>query len=92
MDIKPMAVVPTRQQVEYQRMELIGFIHYTVNAFTDREWGEGTESLSIFNPTALDTRQWVQAAKEAGILGIFIEISENSRQETPQLAGGRFIA
>ena len=67
MDIKPMAVVPTRQQVEYQRMELIGFIHYTVNAFTDKEWGEGTESPSIFNPTALDTQQWVQAAKEAGM-------------------------
>ena len=66
MDIKPMAVVPTKQQIRYQRTELIGFIHFTVNTFTDKEWGDGTESPAIFNPSELDARQWAQAAKDAG--------------------------
>ena len=70
-DIKPNRVVPSWQQVEYQRMELIGFIHFTVNTFTDREWGEGTESPEIFNPTELDARQWAQAAKDVG-MGLLI--------------------
>lgn len=70
-DIKPLSVVPTKQQINYQKMELIGFIHFTVNTFTDKEWGEGTESPEIFNPTSLDARQWVQAAKDVG-MGLLI--------------------
>jgi alpha-L-fucosidase len=66
-DIPANAVVPTPQQVAYQQMEVIGFIHYTVNAFTDKEWGDGSESPEIFNPTNLDVRQWVKTAKEGGM-------------------------
>jgi alpha-L-fucosidase len=48
-------------------MELIGFIHFTVNTFTNKEWGYGDESPQIFNPTALDAEQWAQTAKAAGM-------------------------
>jgi alpha-L-fucosidase len=58
---------PSPQQLAWQELEFIGFIHYTVNAFTDKEWGEGTENPAIFNPTQLDTRQWVRVCKEAGM-------------------------
>jgi alpha-L-fucosidase len=37
-----------------------------MNTFTGREWGDGTESPSLFNPARLDTDQWAQAAKDAG--------------------------
>ena len=48
-------------------MELIGFIHFTVNTFTGKEWGYGDESPEIFNPTALDVEQWAQTAQAAGM-------------------------
>ncbi|QHT71220.1 alpha-L-fucosidase [Rhodocytophaga rosea] len=69
-DDKPLvadSVKPSPRQLAYQRMEMIGFAHFTVNTFTDKEWGEGTESPAIFNPTAFDAKQWVQACKDAGI-------------------------
>ena len=57
---------PTRAQLQWQRDELALFLHFGVNTFTDREWGDGKESPSIFNPTKLDARQWARSAKAAG--------------------------
>jgi len=66
-DIDPNGVIPTPRQVEYQQMEFIGFIHFTVNTFTDKEWGYGDESPEIFNPSEFDADQWARAAKHAGM-------------------------
>jgi alpha-L-fucosidase len=60
-------VLPTAEQVAYQQMEMVGFIHFTVNTFTDKEWGYGDEDPSIFNPTELDAEQWVLTAKAGGM-------------------------
>ena len=57
---------PSVAQLNWQRDELALFLHFGVNTFTDREWGDGKESPSIFNPTRLDARQWARAAKAAG--------------------------
>src|SRR4029079_16221002 len=56
---------PTMPQLQWQRDELALFLHFGVNTFSDREWGDGRESPSIFNPGALDARQWARAAKAA---------------------------
>src|SRR5580765_2478008 len=56
---------PSASQLAWQRDELALFLHFGVNTFTDREWGDGKESPSIFNPTALDARQWARTAKAA---------------------------
>lgn len=48
-------------------MELIGFIHFSINTFTDKEWGYGDESPELFNPAELDAEQWAQAASSAGM-------------------------
>jgi len=57
---------PSPSQLLWQRDELAMFIHFGVNTFTDREWGDGTESPTIFAPTALDARQWARTARAAG--------------------------
>lgn len=66
-DITPNAVLPSKEQLAYQQLELVGFIHFTVNTFTDREWGYGDESPELFNPVQLDAEQWARTAKEAGM-------------------------
>jgi alpha-L-fucosidase len=58
--------VPTPAQLEWQRDELALFLHFGVNTFTDREWGDGKEDPGIFAPSALDARQWARAARAAG--------------------------
>lgn len=57
---------PTPQQLRWQQLETTAFIHFTVNTFTGKEWGDGTESPSIFNPVEFDAREMVRILKETG--------------------------
>lgn len=65
-------VVPAPRQLRWQELELTAFFHFGINTFTNREWGDGKEDISIFNPAQLDARQWVRTAKEAGIKQIIL--------------------
>ena len=60
-------VRPSEQQIAWQRLEFTAFFHYGINTFTDREWGLGNENPEHYNPTQLDTDQWCEAIKSAGI-------------------------
>lgn len=57
---------PSPAQLAWQPLETTAFLHFTVNTYTDKEWGDGTESPSIFNPTKFDANQWVTALKAGG--------------------------
>ena len=62
------AVVPSDRQYEWQRKhDVYAFVHFGPNTFTGREWGTGMEDPSVFDPTALDARQWAKALKSAGM-------------------------
>src|SRR3984957_3264811 len=59
-------VKPSPQQIEWQDLEFGVIIHFSTNTFLDREWGDGTASPAVFNPTQFDPDQWMQAIKASG--------------------------
>ncbi|GMH19667.1 hypothetical protein Nepgr_021508 [Nepenthes gracilis] len=63
----PVLPLPNYSQLKWQQREIIMFLHFGVNTFTDSEWGTGKESPAVFNPTHLDAGQWVDVAVDAGI-------------------------
>ena len=65
-------VVPTEGQYNWQQLELTAFIHFGINTFTGREWGDGKEDPALFNPTGLDCEQWVKALKAGGFKMVII--------------------
>lgn len=69
---KAARVVPSERQLRWQALEFQAFVHFGMNTFTDREWGEGTEDPKLFNPTDFDAGQWVEAVQAAGIRGLIV--------------------
>jgi len=68
----PVLPLPTDRQLAWHEMEQYAFVHFTTNTFTDKEWGFGDESESVFNPTAMDVTQWTKTIKEAGLKGLVL--------------------
>jgi alpha-L-fucosidase len=59
-------VKPTPQQTEWQDLEFGVILHFSTNTFLDREWGDGTASPQVFNPSDFNPDQWMRAIKAAG--------------------------
>src|SRR3954452_23119509 len=68
----PAGAVPSARQLAWHDLEFYGFLHFTVNTFTDKEWGYGDEPESVFDPAALDVHQWVRVAQSAGMKGLIL--------------------
>ena len=68
--VLPCGPTPTENQLRWQDMEMYAFIHYSLNTYTDQEWGYGNEDPMLFNPSDLDCRQWARVCKQAGMKGI----------------------
>lgn len=60
------SATPSPSQVRWHREELAMFVHLGMNTMTGREWGTGDEDPALFDPVALDARQWARLARETG--------------------------
>ena len=69
---KPYGAVPSTRQLKWHEIEFYGFLHFTVNTFTDKEWGYGDEKESVFNPTAFDADQIVSSCATSGMKGLIL--------------------
>lgn len=65
-------IKPSERQLAVQEMEFYAFFHFTINTFTDMEWGTGKEDPALFNPEQLDADQWVSACVSAGMRGLIL--------------------
>ncbi len=65
-------VRPSGRQLKWYETNFYAFIHYGMNTYTGREWGDGTESPALFSPTELDCSQWVKAIKDAGMRALIL--------------------
>ena len=68
----PYGPTPNARQLLWHDMEFYGFLHFTVNTFTDKEWGYGDESPNVFNPSNFDANQIARTAKAAGMKGLIL--------------------
>lgn len=59
-------VVPSQRQYEWMKLGLTAFVHFSLNTFYDREWGDGTEDPVIFNPKYCDPDSWIRILAQAG--------------------------
>ena len=66
----PYGPLPTQQQVDWLRMEWYAFVHFSLNTFTNKEWGYGDESAELFNPAQFNARDIVNTFKDAGMTGM----------------------
>ncbi len=68
----PYGALPSARQLLWHEMEFYGFLHFTVNTFTDKEWGYGDEDPSLFNPTQFDADRIVETLAASGMKGVIL--------------------
>ena len=70
-------VIPTPNQLQALQDEFIAFVHFGPNTFTQMEWGNGMEDPKIFDLKELDTDQWCEAMKAAGMKKVILTVKHH---------------
>jgi alpha-L-fucosidase len=68
----PVGPAPSPRQLAWHGRDFYGFLHFTTNTFTDKEWGYGDEDPKIFHPTDFDPNAIAQVAREVGMKGLIL--------------------
>jgi alpha-L-fucosidase len=53
--------LPSDRQLRWHELETTAFLHFTINTFTDKEWGYGDEDPNLFQPAKFDPDAIVEA-------------------------------
>lgn len=69
---QPFGPVPSDRQLAWHALEFYCFVHFTVNTFTNKEWGYGDEAPDVFNPTDFDAEQIAGTASDAGMRALIL--------------------
>lgn len=69
---KPYGALPTEAQLSWHEMEYFSLVCYGLNTYTEVEWAYGDVDAKLFTPTDLNTDQWAETAKKAGMKGLIL--------------------
>jgi alpha-L-fucosidase len=73
----PVPPLPSPRQLAWHERPYYAFVHFNMDTFINREWGEGTEDPALFQPSELDCRQWVGVFREAGMSGVILTVKHH---------------
>lgn len=68
----PYGALPSQRQLDWHAMETYAFLHFTINTFTDKEWGYGDEDPALFHPALFDADRIVDALHAGGMKGVIL--------------------
>ena len=71
-DLPAYGATPSPRQLAWHELETTAFLHFTVNTFTNREWGLGDEDPNIFNPASFDADAIVEPLVDAGFRRVIL--------------------
>ena len=65
-------------QQEFVDLRFGMFVHFGLPTFQEADWTDSDLDPAVFNPTKLDTRQWVETAKSAGCKFICVSVKHHA--------------
>lgn len=75
--LEPYGPVPSKRQLAWYRRGKTAFLHFSMNTFTGKEWGDGREDPELFAPESLDCRQWARVLREAGFTAAILTVKHH---------------